>query len=1248
MLLAVFLTVVVSFAVANNILVPEKTCLNGYHLAADTSTCVAPDPYLIFSPGNAIFRIDADGRNLRRIVANAGTSVFLDYHYSEGRIYWVNSAAGLLERAFINGTKKEKVLSSGKGISGFAVDWQRNRAFWTNHRRRNIETAETSGKNVKVLLQNLSQPRGIIVDPNNRMIFWISDGSMPSIHRANLEGEMTTTVLKTTHRLITISLDIVDKRLFWVQFSSEDGSVVGSCDYNGNFIHILKQTMGSHPLAITLFMDSLYYSDVMNGTIRRVNKYTGEDVVNISPKYSLHPPVEVKVVHPFKQPMAGEPFFLSLAGGRCDELKENCTRVCSRHTQTGQCKCSEGYVLSKYGNYCEDHRIHPVLPVEHCAFLTLKTNFSLQIISNVNECAFWNHGCTLGCVNIPGSYFCTCPDNFVLLPDMKTCHEVIPCANNFTECSHGCIQTDKGNICFCPEGSILRPDGKKCTGCSSSDNGGCSQICVLLSPVTWECECLPGYQLEPDGKHCAALGKSYLLLANTTGIQRISIDGTSYNSLVEEHMESILALDYDPVENKVYFTNTALKRIERANLDGREREVLVHKDVDLPEGLAVDWINRKLYWTDRRLSSIERSDLSGLNREMVIREDIHKPGGITLHSVAKKLFWTDVGERPSLESASLEGGDRVIIANTRLVYPSGLTVDYVEDKLYWCDSKRSVIEVADLDGSNRWILTDNEVGHPFDVAVFEDYIWFTDWATSSVVRVDKRSGQNRVRLHGNMERPSAVIVVHPLAKPGANPCLYKNGGCSQLCENKFGVAHCSCDKHFIETASGRACRPVDATMTTPASGDTPSRSLFSLNNKTLRDDSFPLSISTVEADVEEEQTEDTLVTEKMVSDTNVLLVTDQDDCSSLRCDVNARCLPHEGSAACQCVDGFTGDGENCRGRYWFVFNLRLLKPRFMVYLYFFQDISCFSNEGFNSCALYFQILMSVLLALLRATDKCQTASTQKGAISANAMLVILEMAYTALQGTFELSPLNVRYSPHETTTQWPNNNLIESCPSSHETYCLYGGVCFYIPEIGSYACNCVKGYMGERCQFSDLEWWELQQKEEEKRRSLTIAVCMVILISLLSAAACITYCYGAKRHSTKSHDVDELSDTCSSVDSVTETMTNSTQQFYVMLEHGSDGEGNIIHVIGCKRRPICPSCSSETGESFVSEEPETSPKEKKSSGFSPELTNGPHQLGMEANRTGLLLDKRDILSFLEDNQLAGTGPSTVVPQPVGD
>lgn len=72
-----------------------------------------------------------------------------------------------------------------------------------------------------------------------------------------------------------------------------------------------------------------------------------------------------------------------------------------------------------------------------------------------------------------------------------------------------------------------------------------------------------------------------------------------------------------------------------------------------------------------------------------------------------------MGAHPVVESASLGGADRVVIASTNLVSPSGLTVDFTEDRLLWCDHRRGVVETAFLDGSDRRVLLEKQVGEAF-------------------------------------------------------------------------------------------------------------------------------------------------------------------------------------------------------------------------------------------------------------------------------------------------------------------------------------------------------------------------------------------------------------------------------------------------------------------------------------------------------------------------------------------------------
>ncbi|XP_022244841.1 low-density lipoprotein receptor-related protein 4-like isoform X1 [Limulus polyphemus] len=313
------------------------------------------------------------------------------------------------------------------------------------------------------------------------------------------------------------------------------------------------------------------------------------------------------------------------------------------------------------------------------------------------------------------------------------------------------------------------------------DNGGCSHLC-LRNSHGYSCACPTGLSLLKDKLSCEQSPSAYLLFPNRVSIRRISLDTPDFTDvfLPITDVYNTVALDFDLKEGKIYFSDVGIDVLRRANLNGSNVETIISDDLVTADGLTVDWVAKNLYWTDTGRNVIEVSRTDGTSRKVLINLDLGEPRAIAVFPSEGFLFWSDWGKLPKIERSFLDGSGRRIIVATHLGWPNGLTIDYGAKQLYWADAQLDRIETSSLNGKNRVVLV-QDIPHPFGLTQFSSYIYWTDWQSQTIERVDKLTGQHRTVVKGNIEYMMEVKAVAKERQMGTNPCAVQNGGCSHLC-----------------------------------------------------------------------------------------------------------------------------------------------------------------------------------------------------------------------------------------------------------------------------------------------------------------------------------------------------------------------------------------------------------------------------------------------------------------------------------
>ncbi|UYV80529.1 NID1 [Cordylochernes scorpioides] len=413
---------------------------------------------------------------------------------------------------------------------------------------------------------------------------------------------------------------------------------------------------------------------------------------------------------------------------------------------------------------------------------------------------------------------CVCRHGYI--GDGRSCRESCLVVNT---CSvHGeCVPTGD---CRCRAG--WAGDGYTCRPLRScrEDPGLCHYAADCLDDG--RCVCRSGWI--GDGFDCRETAHhadgDFLLFGQGMSVLKMPRDPTRDNPghlLLMEPRQTVLGLDVDCQDGRVYWTDMAHRALRSARYNGSDSRFFLHGvhvvqamiimmicDIQSPEDVAVDWVARNIFWTDSLSDTLSVTRLDNpLYSKILLSQDMNDPRGLAVHPGRGKIFWTDWSRiNPRIESANMDGTERQVLASTEMGLPNMVAVDLMRDDICWTDAAMftylfaygvvglNKIECMALDGSRRRVVY-TPAAYPFGLTIVGSYVYWTDWTKDFIQRVDKNGGEvERLELPLGGNGKLFGLVAAPAQCPRvSNPCAVQNGNCPHLClPNGRGGRVCAC------------------------------------------------------------------------------------------------------------------------------------------------------------------------------------------------------------------------------------------------------------------------------------------------------------------------------------------------------------------------------------------------------------------------------------------------------------------------
>ncbi|XP_057682782.1 low-density lipoprotein receptor-related protein 2 [Corythoichthys intestinalis] len=321
-------------------------CAPGYLREPDGRGCrqnSGVEPYLLYTNRYYIRNLTTDGSRLSIVLQGLSNAVALDYDYSEKWLYWFDAGVGKMERMRFNGYGREVLMDGVFGVEGLALDWVGRKLYWTDGYYGSIHVMELDGRYKKKLITGhftegnvtytVTRPRAVAVNPKYGYLYWTDWADTPYIARAGMDGSNVSAII--TAKLEwpnALTIDYTTNKIF---FADAHLNFLDFADMDGKNRHRTLAGTLPHVFAVSLFEDTLYWTDLNTHSVEKAHKYTGDGRMVMG--NNTHRPYDLNVCHPYRQLKSENP---------CSSHSLTCSHLCliAPGGQRATCECPDNFI----------------------------------------------------------------------------------------------------------------------------------------------------------------------------------------------------------------------------------------------------------------------------------------------------------------------------------------------------------------------------------------------------------------------------------------------------------------------------------------------------------------------------------------------------------------------------------------------------------------------------------------------------------------------------------------------------------------------------------------------------------------------------------------------------------------------------------------------------------------------------------------------------------------------------------------